>query len=213
MSPTGRITPGCAGLWTDEQAADWKLVCDFVHTQTSAKIGVQLGHSGPKGSTKLMWEGIDEPLESGNWEVVAPSPVSYRPGVNQVPRELIRADMDEICEQFVAAAVRADETGFDLLELHSAHGYLLSSFISPVTNHRTDEYGGSVENRLRYPLEVFGAIRAAWRARSKPPGPPRSTSRRARSPRGKSRRSAAPTRRPMPTRSATRSTSRPSQSA
>lgn len=161
VSPEARITPGCAGLWTDEQASAWKRVSDFVHASSAAKIGVQIGHSGPKGSTKLMWEGIDQPLDEGNWPVVAASAVPYRAGVNQVPRELSRQDMDEIVAQFVAAARRADQAGFDLVELHCAHGYLLSSFLSPVTNLRQDEYGGSVENRMRFPLEVFKSMRAA----------------------------------------------------
>jgi anthraniloyl-CoA monooxygenase len=164
VSPTGRITPGCAGLWDDEQQASWQRVTDFVHTNSPARIGLQLGHSGGKGSTKLMWEGIDEPLASGNWEVVAPSPVAYKDGVNQVPRELTRAEMDDIRDEFVAAARRGAAAGFDLLELHCAHGYLLSAFLSPITNRRTDEYGGDVFARLRYPLEVFGAIREVWPA-------------------------------------------------
>ena len=164
VSPAGRITPGCAGIWTEEQAADWRRVTDFVHRESAAKIGIQLGHSGRKGSTRLMWEGIDQPLAEGNWEVVAPSPLPYRPGVNAVPRELTAADLAEITAQFVAAARHADAAGFDLLELHCAHGYLLSSFISPVTNLRTDEYGGDLTGRLRYPLEVFRAVRAVWPA-------------------------------------------------
>jgi anthraniloyl-CoA monooxygenase len=162
VSPTGRISPGCTGLWTDEQAAGWRRITDFVHRESNAKIAIQLGHSGRKGSTRLMWEGIDEPLPEGNWPVVGPSALPYRPGVNQVPRELTGAELREIEQQFVDAARRAAGAGFDLLELHCAHGYLLSSFISPLTNHRTDEYGGSLENRLRYPLEVFRAIRAVW---------------------------------------------------
>ncbi|WP_214403533.1 bifunctional salicylyl-CoA 5-hydroxylase/oxidoreductase [Pseudonocardia lacus] len=161
VSPEGRITPGCTGLWTDEQAAGWARVCDFVHSTTSAKIGAQLGHSGPKGSTRLMWEGMDEPLAEGNWPLVAASARPYRDGVNQVPRELDRAGMDAIVAEFVAATERADRAGFDLVELHCAHGYLLSSFLSPVTNRRTDAYGGDVEGRLRFPLEVFRAMRAA----------------------------------------------------
>jgi len=162
VSPTGRITPGCTGLWTDEQGAAYRRIVDFVHAESAAKIGLQLGHSGRKGSTKLMWEGMDEPQPDGNWEVVAPSPLPYKPGVNQVPRELTIEEMAGIRQQFVDAAVRGREAGFDLLELHCAHGYLLSSFISPVTNRRTDGYGGPLENRLRYPLEVFAAIRAVW---------------------------------------------------
>jgi anthraniloyl-CoA monooxygenase len=162
VSETGRITPGCTGIWTDEQAAAWRRITDFVHTQSPAKVGLQVGHSGRKGSTKLMWEGIDEPLDAGNWEVVAPSPLPYKPGVNQVPRELSHDDLAEIKEQFVDSARRGEQAGFDLLELHCAHGYLLSSFISPVTNHRTDEYGGDLAARMRYPLEVFEAMRAVW---------------------------------------------------
>jgi len=161
---TGRITPGCTGIWTDEQAASWRRLTDFVHRESAAKVGIQIGHSGRKGSTKLMWEGIDQPLDDGNWEVVAPSPLAYRPGVNQVPRELTRADLAEIRQHFVAAARRADAAGFDLLELHCAHGYLLSSFISPICNQRNDEYGGDLDARLRYPLEVFAAIREVWPA-------------------------------------------------
>jgi len=159
-SAQGRITPGCGGLYTDEQATAWKRIVDFVHT-TPAKIGVQLGHSGRKGSTKLMWDGIDQPLEDGNWEVIAPSPLPYLE-VSQIPREMTRADMDLVLDEFVSAAKRAAGAGFDLLELHCAHGYLLSSFLTPVSNKRTDEYGGSLENRLRFPLEVFDAIRAVW---------------------------------------------------
>jgi anthraniloyl-CoA monooxygenase len=162
ISPTGRITPGCTGIWNDEQTASWRRVTDFVHRQTATKIGIQIGHSGRKGSTKLMWEGIDEPLPDGNWEVVGPSALSYKPGVNQVPRELDGRDLDEIEQQFVDSARRAEDAGFDLLELHCAHGYLLSSFISPLANQRTDEYGGSLDNRLRYPLRVFRAMRAVW---------------------------------------------------
>jgi anthraniloyl-CoA monooxygenase len=163
VSAAGRITPGCGGLYTDEQGAAWRRVVEFVHGYTTAKIGVQLGHSGRKGSTRLMWEGMDEPLPSGNWEVVAPSPIPYSP-VNQTPRELTRGDLGQILEQFVDAARRADRAGFDLLELHCAHGYLLSSFISPLTNQRTDEYGGDLAGRLRFPLEVFAAIRRQWPA-------------------------------------------------
>lgn len=159
VSPEGRITPGCTGLWSDEQGDGWKRICDFVHSSSAAKIGIQIGHSGPKGSTKLMWEGIDEPLEDGNWPVVAASEVAYREGINQTPRALDRQDMDAIKADFVAAAKRADDAGFDVVELHCAHGYLLSSFLSPVTNRRTDEYGGDIKGRLRFPLEVFTAMR------------------------------------------------------
>lgn len=162
VSPRGRITPGCTGLWNDEQAEAWRRVTDFVHQQSAAKIGAQLGHSGRKGSTRLMWEGIDQPLPEGNWPLVAPSPLPYREGVNQTPAELTSEELREITADFVASAKRADAAGFDLLELHCAHGYLLSSFISPLTNHRTDEYGGDLAARLRYPLEVFAAIREVW---------------------------------------------------
>jgi anthraniloyl-CoA monooxygenase len=162
VSPTGRITPGCTGIYTDEHARYWRRLTEFAHRESQAKIGIQLGHSGRKGSTRLMWEGIDEPLPEGNWEVVAPSPLPYRAGVSQVPRELQAADLAEIRQQFADATTRAAQAGFDLLELHCAHGYLLSSFISPLTNQRSDQYGGTLANRLRYPLEVFAAMREAW---------------------------------------------------
>ena len=162
ISPQGRITPGCTGIWDDAQQQAWARITDFVHRDSQAKIGLQLGHSGRKGSTKLMWEGIDQPLEDGNWEVISPSPLPYQPGVNQVPREMTHADMAQVKAEFVDCAQRGDAAGFDLLELHCAHGYLLSSFISPLTNERQDEYGGSLENRLRYPLEVFAAMRSVW---------------------------------------------------
>ncbi|MGH8776024.1 MAG: bifunctional salicylyl-CoA 5-hydroxylase/oxidoreductase [Jiangellaceae bacterium] len=163
VSPTGRITPGCTGLYTDEQGAAWTRIVDFVHARTTAAIGAQLGHSGRKGSTKLMWEGMDEPLPDGNWPVVAPSPLAYSPA-NQVPQQLDVDAMHTIRDEFVACAHRAADAGFDLLELHCAHGYLLSSFLSPLTNHRTDGYSGSLANRLRYPLEVFDALRTVWPA-------------------------------------------------
>jgi anthraniloyl-CoA monooxygenase len=161
VSPQARITPGCTGLWTDEQEPAYRRIVDFVHAESEAAIGVQLGHSGRKGSTRLMWEGIDDPLLEGGWNVVGPSPLPYSPD-NQVPREMTRAQMDEVLEQFVDSARRAVRCGFDLLELHCAHGYLLSSFLSPLANQRTDAYGGSAENRLRYPLEVFDALREVW---------------------------------------------------
>jgi len=163
VSAEGRITPGCTGMYAPGHEAGWRRIVDFVHAASTAKIGLQLGHSGRKGSTRLMWEGIDEPLPAGNWPVCGPSPVPYRPG-SQTPRELTGADLAEIRGQFVGAAEMGDRAGFDLLELHCAHGYLLSSFISPLTNRRTDGYGGSLANRLRYPLEVFDAVRAAWPA-------------------------------------------------
>ena len=167
VSDIGRITPGCTGIWTDEQTRAWRRITDFVHAESAAKIGLQVGHSGRKGSTKLMWDGMDEPLDQGNWQVVAPSPLPYRPQTNQVPRELTPADLEQIRQQFVDAARRGDEAGFDLLELHCAHGYLLSSFISPLTNRRQDRYGGALEDRLRFPLEVFAAMREVW-PRGKP---------------------------------------------
>ncbi|MYX27072.1 bifunctional salicylyl-CoA 5-hydroxylase/oxidoreductase [Streptomyces sp. SID8381] len=162
VSPEGRITPGCAGLWTGRQTEAWRRITDFVHRQApGAAIGVQLGHSGRKGSTKVMWEGIDEPLPEGNWPLVAASPLPHRPG-GQIPREVTRAQLTDIREQFATSAWRAARAGFDLLELHCAHGYLLSGFLSPLTNHRTDAYGGSLDKRLRFPLEVFDAVRAVW---------------------------------------------------
>ncbi|AKN75463.1 salicylyl-CoA 5-hydroxylase [Streptomyces sp. PBH53] len=164
ISPEGRITPGCAGLYSGRQAEAWRRVTDFVHRQApGTAIGVQLGHSGRKGSTKLMWEGMDEPLPTGNWPLVAASPLPYKPG-GQIPRELSRAQLTDLREQFAAAAWRAARAGFDLLELHCAHGYLLSGFLSPLTNRRTDAYGGSLDRRLRFPLEVFDAVRAVWPA-------------------------------------------------
>ena len=163
VSPEARITPGCSGLWTDQQREAWTRVVDFVHERSTARIGLQLGHSGRKGSTRLIWDGMDDPLPEGNWPLAAPSALPYGPG-SATPREATRADLDRVVADFVAAARRGAEAGFDLLELHCAHGYLLSSFLSPLANHRTDEYGGSLENRLRFPLEVFDAVRAAWPA-------------------------------------------------
>ncbi|MGE7385633.1 bifunctional salicylyl-CoA 5-hydroxylase/oxidoreductase [Streptomyces sp. NPDC004126] len=163
VSAEGRITPGCAGLWTAGQAAAWKRIADFVHgSAPGTALGVQLGHSGRKGSTRLMWEGMDEPLPDGNWPLVAASALPYKAGVSAVPRALDAADLAAIRSDFAAAAVRAADCGFDLLELHCAHGYLLSGFLSPLTNHRDDAYGGPLENRLRFPLEVFDAVREVW---------------------------------------------------
>lgn len=159
----GRITPGCTGLYRDEHITGWKRIVDFVHAQKGVAIGVQLAHAGRKGSTRRMWEGIDQPLEHGNWALIAPSPIPYLP-VNQIPRAMTRADMDQVKADFVASTQRAEAAGFDLLELHFAHGYLLSTFLTPLANRRTDEYGGSLENRMRYPLEVFDAVRACWPA-------------------------------------------------
>jgi anthraniloyl-CoA monooxygenase len=161
VSADARISPGCAGIYTDAQEAAWKRIVDFVHANSAAKICLQLGHAGRKGATKLMWEGIDEPLESGAWPIMAPSPLPYYPH-SVVPREMTRADMDRVKADFAASAKRADRAGFDMLELHCAHGYLLATFISPLTNRRKDEYGGSLDNRLRFPLEVFRAIREVW---------------------------------------------------
>jgi anthraniloyl-CoA monooxygenase len=161
VSPEGRITPGCTGLYNDEQEKAWKRIVDFVHTETDAKIAIQLGHSGAKGSTQLGWETMDAPLASGNWEIVAPSPVAWSAN-NQTPREMTRADMDTVRDDFVAAAERARRIGFDWLELHYAHGYLMSAFITPLTNKRIDDYGGSLDNRMRFPLEVFRAVRKVW---------------------------------------------------
>ncbi len=161
VSDIGRITPGCAGMYRPEHVEAWKRIVDFGHRYGGCAMAAQLGHSGRKGSTKLMWLGIDEPLEEDNWEVIAPSPIAYSP-LNQVPREMTRADMDEVRDQFVWATRGAVEAGFDLLELHCAHGYLLSSFLSPVTNQRGDAYGGSLEGRAAFPLEVFDACRAVW---------------------------------------------------
>ena len=161
VSPTGRITPGCTGLWNDEQEAEWRRITDFVHQRSRARICLQLGHSGGKGSTQLGWEEMDAPLPEGNWPVIAASDVPWSPS-NQVPRPMNRDDMDLVRDQFVAATRRGLKAGFDMVELHAAHGYLLSSFITPLQNKRDDEYGGSLENRLRFPLEVFLAMRAEW---------------------------------------------------
>jgi anthraniloyl-CoA monooxygenase len=161
VTPEGRITPGCAGIWNDEQAAQWQRIVEYVHARTPAKIALQLGHAGPKGATKLEWEGPNEPLDEGGWPLLAASEVPWSPA-NQVPRAMTRADMDAVTDAYRQAAERAARAGFDMVELHFAHGYLLSSFITPLSNRRTDEYGGSLENRLRYPLEVFQAVRAAF---------------------------------------------------
>jgi anthraniloyl-CoA monooxygenase len=163
VSPEGRISLGCTGMYRPEHAAAWRRIVDFVHANSPAKICLQLGHSGPKGSTRKMWEGSDEPMADGNWPVIAPSALPYGPQ-NQVPRAMTRADMDAVRRDFEAATRLAIDARFDMLELHCAHGYLLSSFITPLSNRREDEYGGSLANRLRYPLEVFAAMRALWPA-------------------------------------------------
>jgi len=163
VSREGRISPGCAGLYKPEHVGAWKRVVDFVHGQTDAKIAVQLGHAGRKGATRRMWEGDVEPLpEREAWDIVSASPIPYFVDRSQVPRELTRAEMDDVVAHHVRAAEYAIEAGFDLLEIHMAHGYLLASFISPLTNERGDAYGGCLENRLRFPLEVFDAVRAVW---------------------------------------------------
>ncbi len=161
VSAEGRITPGCPGLYAPEHEAAWKRLTDFVHAETQAKICCQIGHSGRKGSTNVGWEGMDQPLSDGNWDLISASAIPWSGG-NATPRAATRVDMDQVGDQFVAAAAMADRAGFDMIELHAAHGYLLSSFISPVSNQREDAYGGSLENRLRYPLEVFAAMRAVW---------------------------------------------------
>jgi anthraniloyl-CoA monooxygenase len=148
-------------MYKPEHARAWRRIVDFVHRNSAARVGLQLAHAGRKGSTKRMWEGIDEPLAEGNWPLLAASPIPYRPD-SQVPKAMDRADMDRVRDDFVRAAQLAAEAGFDILELHFAHGYLLSTFITPLANRRDDDYGGSLENRLRYPLEVFDAVRAVW---------------------------------------------------
>ena len=161
-TPDARITPACTGLWSDAQTAAWKRIVDFVHGGTSAKIALQLGHAGAKGSTRVPWEGEDVPLEQGNWPLISASPQQFIDGVSAWSRAMTRDDMLRVTADFVASTRRGIEAGFDWLELHCAHGYLLSAFLSPLTNQRTDEYGGTLENRLRWPLEVFAAMRAAW---------------------------------------------------
>nr|MDQ2735564.1 bifunctional salicylyl-CoA 5-hydroxylase/oxidoreductase [Pseudomonadota bacterium] len=161
-SPDARITLGCPGLWNTAQRDAWKRIVDFVHGHGNAKIAMQLGHAGAKGSTRVPWEGEDQPLESGNWPVISASPQQYLDGVSDWSRAMTRDDMNRVRDDFVRSTRYAAEAGFDWLELHCAHGYLLSSFISPLTNQRTDEYGGTLANRLRYPIEVFQAMREVW---------------------------------------------------
>lgn len=163
VSPDGRITPGCPGMYAPDHVAAWRRITDFVHANTAAKMCLQLGHSGAKGSTKIGWEGMDAPLDAGNWPLIAASDVRWS-DASQAPRPMTRSDMDMVRDQFVAATRMAIDAGFDMVEMHAAHGYLLSSFITPLQNTRTDDYGGSLENRLRFPLEVFAAMRAAWPA-------------------------------------------------
>jgi anthraniloyl-CoA monooxygenase len=163
VSREGRISPDCAGMYRPEHVEGWRRIVNFVHRHSAARIGMQLGHAGRKGSTMRLWEAPDEPLPTGNWPLIAPSPIPYLPQ-SQVPREMAPADMAAVRDDFVRAAEMAQAAGFDLLELHYAHGYLLASFISPLTNRRTDQFGGSLENRMRFPLDVFDAVRAAWPA-------------------------------------------------
>jgi len=162
VSPEGRISHGCAGLYEPRHVDAWKRVVDFVHGHTPAKMAIQLGHAGRKGATRPLWEGDSEPLEEGEWPLISASPIPYFPDRSRAPREMTREDMDVAVADFVRATSYADAAGFDLLEIHMAHGYLLASFISPLTNERTDAYGGAIENRMRFPLEVFDACRAAW---------------------------------------------------
>jgi anthraniloyl-CoA monooxygenase len=164
VSPTGRITPGCTGLWNQTQAEAWRRIVEFVHAESSAKICLQVGHSGRKGSTQLGWQRMDHPLSAHNWPLLAPSALPYLTGISQTPRAMTRVDMDQVRDEFVRSAKFGLDAGFDMLELHLAHGYLLGSFLSPLTNRREDEYGGSVQARLRYPLEIFSAVRAVWPA-------------------------------------------------
>jgi anthraniloyl-CoA monooxygenase len=163
-SADARISPGCTGLWNETQRAAWQRIVEFVHAESQARFCLQLGHAGRKGSTQLGWQEADHPLAADNWPIWAPSPLAYLPGTSQVPQEMTPAQMETVEKDFVRAATLGAAAGFDMLELHMAHGYLLASFLSPLTNVRTDEYGGSVENRLRYPLRVLRAVRAAWPA-------------------------------------------------
>ena len=161
ISRDGRISPGCAGLYNDDHVKAWKRIVDFIHANTGAKVALQLAHAGRKGSTKIGWEGYDIPLEDGNWPLLGPSPIPWAE-INQIPREMTRDDMEKVKNDFVQATKRAIQCGFDMVEMHCGHGYLLSSFITPISNQRNDKYGGSLKNRLRFPLEVFEAMRAVW---------------------------------------------------
>jgi anthraniloyl-CoA monooxygenase len=161
VSADARITPGCAGIYSDEHESGWKRIVEFVHAGTDAKIALQLGHAGPKGSTKVPWEGEDQPLDEGNWPLIAPSAIPWSP-LNQIPREMTEDDMERVIGEYVRATIRAIACGFDMIEIHSAHGYLLSAFLTPAMNKRTDRFGGAIENRLRFPLIVFDAVRRVW---------------------------------------------------
>jgi anthraniloyl-CoA monooxygenase len=161
VSANGRITPGCPGLYTPKHEAGWKRIVDFIHAETKAKVCCQIGHAGRKGSTQVGWADADAPLVSGNWPLLSASAIAWQAG-NQVPKAMDRADMDAVLRQFIKATEMAEVAGFDMIELHAAHGYLISSFISPLSNVREDEYGGSLENRMRFPLEVFREMRRYW---------------------------------------------------
>ena len=163
VSAEARITPGCAGMYSDAHEAAWKRIVDFVHANAAAKMCLQLGHAGRKGSTRLMWQGIDQPLDAGNWPILSASPLPYFKH-SQLPREMTEADMACVVADYVQATERAHRAGFDMVEVHAAHGYLLASFLSPLTNKRTDSYGGPLANRLRFPLRVIEAVRRAWPA-------------------------------------------------
>jgi len=163
VTPQGRISPGCTGLYSKEHEVAWRRIVAFIHAETDTKVAIYLGHLGRKGSTEVGWETMDAPLPGGNWEIIAPSPVPWSPA-NQVPREMSRADMEAVRDAFIRATAMAERAGFDMLELHYAHGYLLSAFITPLSNRRGDAYGGSLENRMRFPLEVFRAVRGVWPA-------------------------------------------------
>src|SRR5690554_1722393 len=160
VSPNGRITPGCAGIYNDEQIQQWEKITDFIHKNTSTKIGIQLGHSGRKGAVKKPWEATNEPIDEA-WELISASPISFNEKM-AIPKEMTIEDMDTIVNQFVSAAQNAESAGFDMIELQAHHGFLLASFLSPLTNIRTDEFGGSIENRLRFPLRVFTEIRKVF---------------------------------------------------
>ena len=161
VSAAGRITPGCAGMYKPEHVKAWQRVTRFIHQNSAAKVCMQLAHAGRKGSTKYPWHGEDEPLENGNWPLISASPLPFKE-FNQVPKEMARDDMDEVLDSFVRAARMAEEAEFDMIEIHMAHGYLLSSFISPVSNVRRDEYGGELVNRLKFPVEILKAVRSVW---------------------------------------------------
>ena len=161
VSAEGRITEGCPGLYKEAHVTGWKRIVDFIHRETSAKFCCQIGHAGRKGSTQLGWQEMDRPLASGNWPLLSASAIAWSQN-NAVPKAMDRADMDSIKQQFVSAVEKAEQAGFDMIELHAAHGYLISSFISPISNTRSDDYGGSLDNRMRYPLEIFAAMRAVW---------------------------------------------------